>query len=118
MPRVKGGFTARRRHKKLLRAAKGFVAGRRRLYRTARNAVTKAGQYAYRDRRNRKREFRSLWIVRINAACREYGLPYGKFMAGIKRAGVIVDRKNLAVLAAKEPGAFAALVEVAKANQV
>lgn len=117
MPRARAGYAAHRRRKKILKAAKGYVGGRGRLYRTARNAVTRARQYAYRDRRTRKREFRRLWIVRINAACREHGIPYGKFMAGIRRANVAVDRKILSALAVDEPQAFAHLVEVAKSHQ-
>jgi len=116
MPRVKGGFTSRRRHKKVLKAAKGFVAGRRRLYRTAKNAVTKANQYSYRHRKTKKRDFRSLWILRINAACREYGMSYSRFVGGLKAAAIGIDRRNLASLAIDEPQAFAKLIEIARTN--
>lgn len=116
MPRVKRGVTARKRHKKVLAQAKGYYNARRKVYRVAKQAVTKAGQYAYRDRRVRKRDFRSLWIVRINAAVRELGMSYSRFMNGLKKAGIEVDRKVLADLAIHEPTAFAALAEKAKAG--
>jgi len=111
--RVKGGPQTHRRHKKILKRAKGFQQGRHRLYRRANEAVTKALSYAYRDRRNRKREFRRLWIQRINAAARRHGLTYGNFIHGLSVAGVAVDRKQLADLAVREPDAFTALVHVA-----
>ena len=108
MPRVKRGVTARARHKKVLDQAKG--------YRIAKQAVMKAGQYAYRDRRQRKRQFRALWIARINAAAREVGLTYSRFMNGLKKASIEVDRKVLADLAVFDKPAFAALAEQAKAK--
>ena len=114
MPRVKRGVTTRRRHNKILKAAKGYVGARSRLVKVAREAVEKGWKYAYRDRRQRKRQFRSLWIVRINAAARENGLSYSKFMLGLKNAGIELDRKSLAELAAREPAAFAKLAEKAK----
>jgi large subunit ribosomal protein L20 len=112
---VKRGVTARARHKKTLKAAKGYYGRRKNVYRAAVQAVEKAGQYAYRDRRRKKRNFRSLWIQRINAATRELGLTYGRFIDGLGKAGVAVDRKILADLAVREPQAFASLVEKAKA---
>jgi large subunit ribosomal protein L20 len=115
MSRVKRGVTARARHKKTLKAAKGYSGRRKNVYRAAVQAVEKAGQYAYRDRRRKKRNFRSLWIQRINAATRELGLTYGRFIDGLGKAGVVVDRKILADLAVREPKAFASLVEKAKA---
>ncbi len=115
MPRVKRGVTARARHKKVLKAAKGYYGARSRSYKTARQAVFKAGQYAYRDRRQKKRQFRALWIVRINAAAKENGLSYSRFMHGLSKVGVEVDRKILADLAVHDPKAFAGLVEQAKA---
>lgn len=115
MPRVKRGVTARARHKKVLKKAKGYYNARRKVFRVAKQAVVKAGQYAYRDRRNRKREFRALWIVRINAAARAHGLSYSRFMDGLHKADVQVDRKVLADLAVNDPNAFAALAEKAKA---
>ncbi|MFQ5520944.1 MAG: 50S ribosomal protein L20, partial [Candidatus Methylomirabilia bacterium] len=99
MPRVKGGVKTRRRHKKILKQAKGYVGGRHRLYRTAKETVLRAGAFAYRDRRVKKRQFRSLWIIRINAAARALGLSYSVFMTGLKRAGITLDRKILAELA-------------------
>ncbi len=116
MPRVKRGVQARARHKKVLKQAKGYYGARSRVYRVAKQAVTKAGQYAYRDRRQRKRQFRSLWIVRINAAARENGLSYSRFIDGLKKANVEVDRKVLADLAVRDKAAFAALAERAKAG--
>jgi len=115
MPRVKRGVTARARHKKVLKKAKGYYNARRKVFRVAKQAVIKAGQYAYRDRRNRKREFRALWIVRINAAARAHGLSYSRFMDGLHKADIRVDRKVLADLAVNDPDAFAALAEKAKA---
>ncbi len=112
--RVKRGKTAHRRHKKYLKMAKGFRAGRRLLYRQARETVERALCYAYRDRKRRKREFRRLWIMRINAAARLFGLSYSRFINGLSRAGVTMDRKVLADLAVREKEAFAKLVETAK----
>jgi large subunit ribosomal protein L20 len=114
MPRAKGGAKTRQRRKKVLKQAKGYFGGRRKLYRTAKETVLRAGAFAYRDRRQKKRLARSLWIVRINAACRELGLSYSTFMNGLKRAGVGLDRKVLAELAVNDPGAFAKLAERAK----
>ncbi|WP_274584193.1 50S ribosomal protein L20 [Neisseria leonii] len=114
MPRVKRGVTARARHKKVLALAKGYRGRRKNVYRVAKQAVMKAGQYAYRDRRQRKRQFRQLWIVRINAGARENGLSYSKFMNGLKRAAIEIDRKVLADLAVFDKAAFAKLVEKAK----
>jgi large subunit ribosomal protein L20 len=111
--RVKGGPKLRRRHKKVLRATKGHRHGRHRLFRVANQSLMKAGRYQYRDRRNRKRDMRRLWIARINAAAREHGLSYSRFVHGLKLAGVEVDRKMLADLAITDPGAFAQLVNVA-----
>ena len=115
MPRVKRGVTARARHKKVLALAKGYRGRRKNVYRVAKQAVMKAGQYAYRDRRQRKRKFRQLWIVRINAGARQNGLSYSKFMNGLKRAAIEIDRKVLADLAVFDKAAFAQLVEKAKA---
>ena len=115
MPRVKRGVTARARHKKVLALAKGYRGRRKNVYRIAKQAVMKAGQYAYRDRRQRKRQFRQLWIARINAGARENGLSYSKFMTGLKRAAIEIDRKVLADLAVFDKAVFAQLVEKAKA---
>ena len=112
--RIKRGVTARAKHKKVLKQAKGMQHARTRSFRLAKQAVTRALQYAYRDRRNRRRDFRSLWITRINAAAREHGTTYAKLMNGLKTAGVELDRKTLAELAAREPAAFAAVVKSAK----
>ena len=114
MPRVKRGFKARRRRKKVLKAAKGYRGGLSKQFRTAQTAVTRAGMYAYRDRRTRKRDFRSLWIVRINAAAREHGLSYSRFMGGLQKAGVALDRKALADIAVHDPAAFSRLVAMAQ----
>jgi large subunit ribosomal protein L20 len=114
MPRVKRGVTARARHKKVLKQAKGYYGARSRVYRVAKQAVIKAGQYAYRDRRQRKRQFRALWIVRINAAAREFGLSYSRFMDGLKKASVEIDRKVLADLAVRDKDAFAELARIAQ----
>ena len=116
MPRVKRGVVAHRRHKKILKQAKGYYGARSRVFRVAKQAVTKAGQYAYRDRRQRKRQFRALWIARINAAARELGLTYSVFMNGLKKAAIEVDRKVLADLAVFDKPAFSALVDQAKAK--
>lgn len=115
MPRVKRGVTAHARHKKVLDQAKGYYGARSRVYRVAKQAVTKAGQYAYRDRRQRKRQFRALWIVRINAAARENGLSYSRMIDGLNKAVIEIDRKVLADLAVHDKPAFAALAERAKA---
>jgi large subunit ribosomal protein L20 len=114
MPRVKRGVTKHRRHKRILKEAKGYYGARSRLFRVAREAVERGWRYAYRDRRQRKREFRALWIARINAAARENGLSYSRLVHGLKQAGVEVDRKNLADLAVADPKAFAELAELAK----
>ena len=116
MPRVKRGVTARARHKKVLALAKGFRGRRKNVYRVAKEAVMKAGQYAYRDRRDRKREFRTLWIARINAAVREHGLTYSAFMSGLRRVGIAIDRKVLADLAVHDKAAFTKIAEQAKAS--
>jgi large subunit ribosomal protein L20 len=116
MPRVKRGVTARARHKKVLTKAKGYYNARRKVYRVAKQAVMKAGQYAYRDRRARKRDFRSLWIVRINAGARECGLSYSRFINGLQKAKIEVDRKMLADIAMHDKAAFAVLAEKAKAS--
>lgn len=114
MPRVKGGPKTRRRHKKYLKAAKGFRAGRGTMYRSAREAVERGMAFAYRDRKQRKRDFRRLWIVRINAAARECGLSYSRMMHGLKEAEVEIDRKVLADIAVNDPAGFARLAEMAK----
>jgi large subunit ribosomal protein L20 len=114
MPRVKRGVTARARHKKVLKQAKGYYGARSRVYRVAKQAVIKAGQYAYRDRRQRKRQFRALWIARINAAAREFGLSYSRFIDGLKKASIEVDRKVLADLAVRDKDAFAELAKIAQ----
>ena len=114
MARVKRGVTAHARHKKVLKLAKGYYGARSRSYKTAKQAVIKAGQYAYRDRRQRKRHFRSLWIVRINAAAREHGLSYSLFIAGLRKAAIEMDRRVLADLAMHEKEAFGALAQQAK----
>ncbi len=116
MPRVKRGVTARAAHKKVIARAKGFRGRRNNVFRVANEAVMRAGQYAYRDRRNRKRDFRSLWIVRINAAVREHGLSYSAFMNGLKKAAITVDRKVLADIAVLDKPAFTRFVEKAKAS--
>jgi large subunit ribosomal protein L20 len=116
MPRVKRGTTARARHKKVLKQAKGFRGRRKNVYRVAKQAVMKAGQYAYRDRRQKKRQFRALWIARINAAVRELGMSYSVFMAGLKRANIDIDRKVLADLAVADKAAFAKIASQVKAS--
>ncbi|RTZ64787.1 MAG: 50S ribosomal protein L20 [Aquificaceae bacterium] len=115
MARVKRGVTARAKHKKVLKKAKGYYGARSRVYRVATQAVTKAGQYAYRDRRQKKRQFRRLWIVRINAAARMFDMSYSRFMNGLSKAGIEVDRKMLADLAVHDIDAFGKLAEKAKA---
>ena len=116
MPRVKRGVTAHARHKKILDLAKGYRGRRKNVYRVAKEAVMKAGQYAYRDRRQKKRQFRALWIARINAAARESGLSYSVFMNGLKKAAIEVDRKVFADLAVFDKPAFAKIAEQAKAS--
>ena len=115
MPRAKGGVVARKSHKKVIKAAKGYFSRRKNIFRVAVQAVEKAEQYAYRDRRTKKRNFRALWIQRINAATRELGLTYGRFIHGLAKAGIEVDRKVLADLAVHEPEAFNAIAAQAKA---
>lgn len=115
MARVKRGVTARARHKKVLKKAKGYYGARSRVYRVANQAVTKAGQYAYRDRRQKKRQFRRLWIVRINAAARLFDLSYSRFMDGLNKSNIEIDRKMLADLAVNDIDAFGQLAEKAKA---
>jgi large subunit ribosomal protein L20 len=116
MSRVKRGVTKRRRHKKILDRAEGYWGARSKLVRRAKETVERAWKYAYRDRRQRKREFRKLWIARINAAAREHGISYSKLVHGLAKAGVELDRKNLADLAVADPKAFADLAKVAAAN--
>jgi large subunit ribosomal protein L20 len=116
MPRVKRGVTARARHKKVLEQAKGYRGRRKNVYRIAKQAVMKAGQYAYRDRRAKKREFRALWIVRINAAAREFGMTYSTLINGLKKSAIDVDRKVLADLAVHDKTAFGQIAEQAKAG--
>ena len=116
MARVKRGVIANRRHKKVLKKAKGYYGARSRVYRVANQAVTKAGQYAYRDRRNKKRVFRSLWITRINAQARENGLTYSQLIAGLKKANIDIDRRVLADLAVHDKPAFSAIADQAKAS--
>jgi len=116
MPRVKRGVTARARHKKILALAKGYRGRRKNVFRIAKQAVMRAGQYAYRDRRTRKRVFRSLWITRINAATREHGLTYSRFIAGLNKSAIGLDRKVLAELAVNDKPAFAAIVARVKAQ--
>ena len=117
MPRVKRGVTARARHKKVLKQAKGYYGARSRVYRVAKQAVIKAGQYAYRDRKQKKRQFRALWIVRINAASRMYGISYSRLINGLNKANVKIDRKVLADIAVRDIEAFGKIAEIAKANQ-
>ncbi len=114
MPRVKRGVVAKARHKKVLDQAKGYRGARSRLYKVAKQAVDKAGQYAYRDRRQRKRQFRSLWVVRINAAARENGISYSRFIAGLNKAEIELDRKVLADIAVHDKAVFSQLAEQAK----
>ena len=117
MPRVKRGTVRRAKRRKLLSRAKGFYANKSKLYRAAKESVDTALKYAFVGRRRKKRDFRRLWVIRINAAAREHGLTYGQFISGLKNAGVTLDRKSLADLAAREPKAFARLAEQAKAAQ-
>lgn len=114
MPRVKRGVTAKARHKKVLKQAKGYRGARSRLYKVAKQAVDKAGQYAYRDRRQRKRQFRALWVVRINAAARDNGMSYSQLIAGLNKAAIALDRKVLADMALNDKPAFSQVVEQAK----
>ena len=114
MPRIKRGVTAHARHKKIIARSKGYSGRRKNVFRVATQAVTKAGQYAYRDRRQRKRQFRLLWITRINAAAREHGLSYSRFINGLHKAAIEVDRKVLAEIAVSDKGAFAELANQAK----
>ena len=116
MARVKRGVQAKKRHKKILKQAKGYRGARSRTYRVAKQAVMRSGQYAYRDRRQKKRVFRSLWIVRINAAARENGISYSKLISGLKKANIELDRKTLAHLAVNDKEAFTVLAEQAKSN--
>jgi large subunit ribosomal protein L20 len=116
MARVKRGVQAKARHKKVLKEAKGYYGARSKIYRVAKQAVTKAGQYAYRDRRQRKRQFRRLWVVRINAAARQFDMSYSRFIDGLTKAEIEVDRKVLADLAVHDLPAFGALAEKAKAS--
>lgn len=115
MARVKRGVIARRRHNKVLKQAKGYYGARKKIFRVAKQAVIKAGQYAYRDRRQRKRQFRRLWIARINAAARLNGMTYSRFISGLNKAGIEVDRKVLSDIAIHDAAAFSAIVEKAKA---
>ncbi|MFC1822277.1 50S ribosomal protein L20 [Thermodesulfobacteriota bacterium] len=114
MPRVKRGYKARRRRKKVLRAAKGYRGGQGKLFKTASASVKRAGMFAYRDRRTRKRNFRRLWIIRINAAAREAGISYSEFIGRLRKAGIELDRKVLADMAVNDPAAFAQVVNMAK----
>lgn len=114
MPRTTRGVTAHRRHKKLLQRAKGFRGRRKNVFRVAKQAVMRADQYAYRDRRRRKRDFRSLWIMRVNAAARQHGLTYSRLMGGLRRAGVELDRKTLADMALTNAAAFGKIADIAK----
>lgn len=116
MPRVKRGVTARARHKKILKKAKGYYGARSRVFRTAKQAVIKAGQYAYQGRKQRKRQFRSLWIIRVNAAVRKHEMSYSRFIAGLKIANIEIDRKVLADLAVNDKNAFEAIVTQVKAS--
>lgn len=116
MPRAKGGSKTRQRRKKVLKQAKGYFGGRRKLYRTAAETVLRAGAFAYKGRKRKKREARALWIVRLNAACRQVGLTYSTFIAGLKKAEVDLDRKILAEIAVSDPAAFAKLAETVRAK--
>jgi large subunit ribosomal protein L20 len=117
MARVKRGVTARARHKKVLKLAKGYYGARSRVYRVAKQAVIKAGQYAYRDRKQKKRQFRALWIVRINAASRMFGISYSRLINGLNKANVAIDRKVLADIAVRDIDAFGKIAEIAKAHR-
>lgn len=115
MARIKGAMTTRRRRKKVLKAAKGYYGGKHRLFKTAKQAVMKSGQYAYIGRKQKKRDFRRMWITRISAACKANGMNYSTFMNGLKKAGVELNRKMLSEIAVADPAGFTALVEAAKA---
>ena len=117
MPRAKGGAKTRQRRNKVLKKAKGYFGGRRKLYRTAAETVLRAGAFAYKGRKQKKRRARALWIIRVNAACRQVGLTYSVFMAGLKKAGITLDRKILAELAVSDPPAFAKLAEKVAAQR-
>lgn len=117
MPRAKGGAKTRARRKKVLKQAKGYFGGRRKLYRPAAETVLRAGAFAYRGRKQKKRRARALWIIRVNAACRQVGLSYSVFMAGLKKAGITLDRKILAELAVSDPTAFGKLAETVRAQR-
>jgi large subunit ribosomal protein L20 len=117
MPRAKGGAKTRRRRKKILKKAKGYFGGRRKLYKTAAETVLRAGAFAYKGRKQKKRRARALWIIRVNAACRQVGLSYSVFMNGLKKAGIGLDRKILAELAVSDPAAFAKLAETVRAQR-
>ncbi len=117
MPRAKGGSKTRQRRKKILKQAKGYFGGRRKLYRTAAETVLRAGAFAYKGRKQKKRRARALWIIRVNAACRRLGLSYSTFIAGLKKAGIDLDRKILAELAVSDPTAFEKLAETARAQR-
>ena len=117
MPRAKGGSKTRQRRKKVLKQAKGYFGGRRKLFRTAAETVLRAGAFAYKGRKQKKRDARALWIVRLNAACRQLGLTYSTFMAGLKKAGVDLDRKILAEIAVSDPATFAKLAETARVKR-
>ncbi|MBE6147144.1 MAG: 50S ribosomal protein L20 [Firmicutes bacterium] len=114
MARVKNGATTKARHKKVLKQAKGYFGSKHRLYKTAKEQLMHSGQYAFRDRKQKKRDFRKLWITRINAACRENEISYSRFIEGLNKAGVVIDRKMLSEIAIQDPKAFAELVRVAK----
>ncbi len=116
MPRAKGGTKTRARHKKKLKLAKGYYGAKSKLFRTATEAVDRAQQYAYRDRRNRKRQFRRLWISRITAACRNNGMLYSRFINALKKAGIELDRKVLSDMTIRDPGGFTKLIDTAKAK--
>ena len=116
MPRAKGGTKTRARHKKRLKLAKGYYGAKSKLFRTATEAVDRAQRYAYRDRRNRKRDFRRLWIARITAACRTHGMLYSRFINALKKAGIDLDRKVMSDMAIRDPGGFTKLVDTAKAQ--
>ena len=116
MPRVKRGVVAHKRHKKVIAAAAGYRGRRSKVFKVAKPAVLRAGQYAYRDRRRKKRDFRAIWIVRVNAAARANGLTYSKFMGGLRRAGIIINRKTLSTLALSNESAFGELAQLARQN--
>ena len=118
MPRARKGAARKRAKKRVLKQAEGYFGGRSKLYRTAKEAVLRAGAYAFRDRRQRKRQFRRLWIVRVNAAARQRGMKYAELIAGLKREGVALDRKSLAEIAVRDPNAFDRIVEMARGAQV